>query len=423
VTKTEPATPVGSRSFVAGLPGPLVGRGRASIAYWWILSRALTISLLVLPHENEVAGDVRYYGLGLNQLFHGGTLAMTFQEYPLPVFLLVTPQYLLGFMNRTAFEVLFVLSMMGVDAAFTAALWRGDGRRRGDATSLWLWFVPMLGPLAYFRFDLVPAVLAGGAVLVALRRPGLAGALTAAGAALKLWPAVMLPTFLIRRRDRRPVLAGFLSTGVLAAVGAAAIGGGARTLSPLQWQSARGLQLESVYASPLMLARMVRPHGGWQLRVSRFKAWEIFGPGVSVLLMLATVATLLGGATLVLMWWRALHAVRISAESLGWLFLSTALVVTITNKTLSPQYLLWLGGPIAALAVRAPDDWAVRSFGQVLMLATLATQLVFPLGYNGLVTRHSMMPVVTLILVTRNVLLVWLTYYAVRQFWLRSRPS
>jgi hypothetical protein len=115
--------------------------------------------------------------------------------------------------------------------------------------------------------------------------------------------------------------------------------------------------------------------------------------------------------------------VRISAESLGWLFLSTALVVTITNKTLSPQYLLWLGGPIAALAVRAPDDWAVRSFGQVLMLATLATQLVFPLGYNGLVTRHSMMPVVTLILVTRNVLLVWLTYYAVRQFWLRSRPS
>ena len=129
--------------------------------------------------------------------------------------LVLLPQFLLGVLNQVAFIILFALSMLLVDAAFTALLWRGDGRRRGDAVNLWLWFVPAIGPLAYFRFDLVPAVLAGGAVLAAIRRPRLAGVLTALGAALKLWPVVMLPTFLLRRADRRPVLIGFLATGVL----------------------------------------------------------------------------------------------------------------------------------------------------------------------------------------------------------------
>ena len=92
------------------------------------------------------------------------------------MFAVLLPQFLLGFGNQVAFTILFALSMLAVDAAFTGLLWRADGRRRGDATNLWLWFVPALGPLAYFRFDLVPAVLAGGAVLAAIRRPAMAGA-------------------------------------------------------------------------------------------------------------------------------------------------------------------------------------------------------------------------------------------------------
>ena len=181
------------------LPEAIVAQGRYSIAMRWLLSRALTLSILVFGHESDVTGDVKYYARSLHQLFEGGGLRNTLQEYPLPVFLVILPQFLLGFLNEVAFSILFALSMLVVDAVFTGFLWRGDGRRRGDATNLWLWFVPAIGPLAYFRFDLVPAVLAGGAVLAAIRRPAVAGALTAFGAALKLWPAVMLPTFLIRR--------------------------------------------------------------------------------------------------------------------------------------------------------------------------------------------------------------------------------
>jgi hypothetical protein len=402
------------------LPEKIIGRGRSAIVVRWLLSRALTLSILMFAHENEVAGDVTYYGRSLHQLFAGGTLRDTLQEYPLPVFALLVPPFLLAFLNQVAFTILFALSMLFVDAMFTGLLWRGDGRQRGDATNIWLWFVPAIGPLAYFRFDLVPAVLAGGAVLAAVRRPALAGALTAIGAALKLWPAVMLPTFLIRRTDRRQVLTGFLSTGLTLGVAALALGGIDRTLSPLRWQSARGLQVESITATPLMIARMFNPHGPWTVKVSRYKAWEIFGDGTHLFVQLASVATVLGGLTLIVLWWRAHNAPAPSAETLGWMFLTTALVVTVTNKTLSPQYLLWLGGPIAALAVRAPANPAVRTFGRILLVTAIATQFVYPIGYNGLVTTHAMLPVSTLILVTRNVLLLWLTWFAIKQVWIQT---
>ncbi|HEU5268593.1 MAG TPA: glycosyltransferase family 87 protein, partial [Jatrophihabitans sp.] len=241
------------------LPASIVAEGRHAIALRWVLSRALVLAILVYAREDGVSGDVSYYATSLHQLFSGAGLGNTLQEYPLPVLLVLLPPFLLGALNQVAFTILFTLSMLLVDAGFTGLLWRGDGRRRGDAVNLWLWFVPALGPLAYFRFDLVPAVLAGGAVLAAIRRPRLAGVLTALGAALKLWPVVMLPTFLLRRSDRRPVLLGFVLTGLVVGGLSLAIGGPRRTLSPLHWQSARGLQIESIAATPLMVARAVHP--------------------------------------------------------------------------------------------------------------------------------------------------------------------
>lgn len=405
------------------LPEALIGRGRSAIVLRWVLSRALTLSLLVFLHEDQVTGDVSYYARSLHELFGGASLHDTLQEYPMPVLLLLLPQFLIGFLSQVAFMVLFVLSMLAVDAAFTVVLWRSDGRRRGDATDLWLWFIPAIGPLAYFRFDLVPAVLAGGAVLVAVRRPAVAGALTAAGAALKLWPVVMLPTFLIRHAERRRVLKGFLVTGIVLGGLTLIAGGVGRTLSPLRWQSARGLQIESVTATPLMLARMFHPVGVWHVGVSQYKAYEIAGAGTRALVDLTTLFTLLGGVLLIVLWWRAHRIVTPSAQTLGWLFLATTLIVTVANKTLSPQYLLWLGGPVAALAVRAPADHAVRTFGRVLLVTAVATQLVFPVGYGTLVHTHAMLALPTLVLAIRNGLLLWLTWYAVRQVWEQTRVA
>jgi hypothetical protein len=403
------------------LPEPLATDRTHSVAIRWILTRAVTLMLLV-GLESDVTGDVVYYGRSLHVMFSGGTLHNTLIEYPLPVMLVLLPPFLLGGLNEIAFSILFVVAMLAVDAAFTGVLWRVDGRRRGEAVNFWLWFVPCVGPLAYFRFDVVPAALAGAAVLAALRRPALCAALTATGAALKLWPAIMLPVFLLRRGDRRVVVISFLVTGAIYAAGSLAFGGVDRTLSPLRWQSGRGLQIESVAATPLMLVRSFAP-SHWEVAVSKYKAWELFGPSVPLYGWIATISSVLGLILLAVLWRRANARAVASVTTLGWLLFSTALVVTVTNKTLSPQYILWLGGPLAGLLCRDPGDRAVRRAAGLLLVISLLTQLTFPILYDDLTNDAWPAIPATLVLTVRNGLLVYLTWYSCRQVWLTSIPE
>jgi hypothetical protein len=315
-----------------------------------------------------------------------------------------------------------VISMLTVDALFTWSLWRAGGRTRAPALTFWLWFVPAVGPMAYFRFDLVPAMLAGAAVLAAGRRPGWSGSLTAIGAGLKLWPALMLPTFLLRKGDRKRVLLGFTVTGVVIAGTALLVGGVGRLFSPLTWQNDRGLQIESVSATPLVLARLFHRHHVWSSRVSQYKAFEIFGWGVRELLIFSSVATVAGLGVLAWLWLRARKLPVATPDVLGWLFLATSIVVTITNKTLSPQYILWLGGPLAALWIRSPGDAAVRRAGILLLVISLLTQGVYPLTYPSLISARGFEPILsTLMLATRNTLLVVLAWQSCKQVWLRTR--
>jgi hypothetical protein len=206
-------------------------------------------------------------------------------------------------------------------------------------------------------------------------------------------------------------------------------GGWARLLSPLTWQSDRGLQIESVWATPVMVARALSP-GAWLVDISRYQAYEVFGPAVGLLLAVSTVATVLGLGVIVALLVRAHRDPEPSAVAVGLVILATVAVMTVTNKTLSPQYLLWLGGPMAALLLlRARDGEREqrevgRLAGQLLLLALL-TQLVYPLLYDGLLGRqgHGMVVVATLVTAARNVFLVVFTVEACRLAWRRLSPA
>jgi Glycosyltransferase family 87 len=423
----SPTAPVALRGAAARLSGlrlptELTAPTGRSVVLAWLTTRAMVLALMVTV-EGAVSADVAYYARSLHGLFHGGSIRQTLPEYPVPVLVLMVPQYLAGALNDLAFTIVFALSMLAVDAAFTALLWKVCGRRWNQAVLLWLWFLPAIGPMAYFRFDLVPAALAGAAVLAAVRRPALTGALTALGAALKLWPAVMLPVFLIRRIDRRVVLASFAVTALGLALVSVAIGGVGRLLSPLRWQAARGLQIESVPATPVMLARAVHPNGIWHLRISRFKAWEIFGAGVHGLIMASTVLTVAGLVLLGVLWWRARALPAASTQTMGWLFVATAVVVTVTNKTLSPQYILWLAGPLCALMARDPGDPMIEKAARLLIVISLLTQLVYPIWYPSLTASGWFMPVVAILLAVRNLLLLRLGWLACAQVWRQTQRS
>lgn len=412
-----PARPL--RRFA--LPPELAGSEVHPVFLSWATSRALTLALMVIL-EGSVTGDVNYYARSLFSLFHGSGIRETLQEYPMPVLGILLPQYLIGGMNQVAFLVLFALSMMAVDGAFTILLVRASGRRRTEAVTFWLWFVPAVGPLAYFRFDLVPAALAGGAVLAAVGRPAISGFLTACGAALKLWPAVMLPIFLLKPGRRRTTTIAFAVTGGGLALISLIVGGPSRLVSPLHWQANRGLQIESVPAAPVMLLRMLNPQGPWTTTLSIYKAREIDGPGVHALINISTVATALGLIGLGLLWNRARRLPEVSMQTLGWLFLATAIVLTDTNKVLSPQYILWLGGPLAALWIRSPGDPEARRCGRLLLIIAVLTQLDYPLLYPYLVNGGWVMPIATIDLELRNVLLLVLTWRICAHVWRLTTP-
>ena len=396
-------------------------RGPRTIVIGWLITRVLMLVVLA-GLERFVVGDVFYYQRKINAMFTVG-LDRTLYEYPTPVVWILWLPYGASLGNRVGYLVAFILLMLALDALFTYALWRSNDRRHDTAIDFWLIFVPLIGPLSYLRFDMLPAVLAGGALLAARRKPWVTGALTGLGAAVKLWPALLIGAFLSYRADRRPVGIAFVVVGFGLALISLIFGGWSRLISPLSWQSGRGLQIESIWATPLMLARALRPDD-WTVDMSRYQAYEIFGPGVAAWITISNVATLLGLALIILLTVRAFRHDGSTPVAIGFVIVAIVAIMTITNKTLSPQYLLWLGGPMAGLLVLRPgatpeERSAInRMAGQLLILALL-TQLVYPLFYDSLLGRHgqTMIIISTIVTAIRNLALVAFTVEACWLAW------
>jgi len=78
---------------------------------------------------------------------------------------------------------------------------------------------------------------------------------------------------------------------------------------------------------------------------------------------------------IVALYLRAFRSAEPSLVAVGLCILATVAIMTVTNKTLSPQYLLWMGGPMAALLVfrRSSSRQEARTVGrlaaQLLVLA------------------------------------------------------
>ena len=396
-------------------------RGPRAIVIGWLATRLLILVILA-AFERFVVGDVFYYHRKINALFTAG-LDRTLYEYPTPVVWILALPYGVAFGSRIGYLIAFIVLMLALDAVFTYALWRSTGRRHDTSIDFWLIFVLLIGPLSYLRFDMLPAVLAGGALLAARHKPWVTGALTGLGAAVKLWPALLIGAFLSYRSDRRPAGLAFVIVGFGLALISLIFGGWARLISPLTWQSDRGLQIESIWATPLMLARAASPDQ-WLVDISQYQAYEIFGPGVDAWIVISNLATLLGLTMIILLTIRAFRHNGSTPVAIGFVVVATVAIMTITNKTLSPQYLLWLGGPMAALMVLRPnasvdEQPAInRMAGQLLILALL-TQLVYPLFYDGYLGRSGQLMIIlsTVVTAIRNLALVVFTVEACWLAW------
>lgn len=397
----------------------------ARVALTWFLAKAVVFSIWIGVAPG-VQGDPRYYAAQISMLAERGPQGVLV-EYPTPVIWILSLPLLLVGGHAKGYVYAFIAAMILLDGAFAWLLWRtrdAQGRRDPLAVLWWVAFTFVIGPTAFMRFDLLTAVLAGAALLLlGRRRPVLAGACLGLGAAIKLWPALLwLAT--LGRRDRWRSSAGFWATGGGLALASWVWAGWDRLVSPLTWQSDRGLQVESVWATVPMIGRLFTDR--WNVSKSPYNAYEVFGPGVDAWLAVATVATGVGLLLLlgvVLVWLRS--PARADLLTAGLVMLLVTTVMIVTNKTFSPQYVMWLGGPLAAMLAIAPrqarstEPW-LRHLGWAVLGITVCTQLVYPILYGQLV--HEVMwatPLVTFFLVVRNLALLalagWLAVLVVRR--------
>jgi hypothetical protein len=369
-----------------------------------------------------IVGDVNLFWRYAGELL-GGAAPYTQVpiEYPpgaLPA--IVVPGLIGG--GPLRYRVAFVILCLLLDAAVLAGLLVMRRRTPGrDLAGPWSWVVgiALLGPIALTRLDLLPAV---GTVLALeraqVRRWVAAGAWLGFGAAVKVYPGLLLVPALAgagRGGGRRGAL--LLAAGAAAGgLGAAALaGGGVLTMARgvLSYHLDRGLQVESVWATPLL----VRGGLGRPIAIDfTFRAFHVTAPGAALLEQLATLGALAGLAAGAWLTARAARADLASGLPSG-LFV-TLLLLLATGSVLSPQYLIWalaLGG--VALAAGRP---ALRGPALGLLPVALLTQGVYPILYDKVLELDW--PGLHF-LVARNLLLVVVALWAAVALWRDTRRS
>ena len=375
----------------------------------WGVTRLLMV-LLLQGAEHASIADVHYYAQSLAGLDQHG-LAHTMPEYPVPALLVLAAPY--GLLHAVGLGGCYVGTIVGLalvlDGWFLRML-----LRTGRSTPVWAWLAatPALGAIAYARFDLLPGVLVAAALLGLAATPRRAGALGVLATGVKYSPALVLPGLAAPAAGRMRVVVSGALTGIALIVVSAAVGGWDRVVSPLRYQEHRGLQVESISATPAMVRWLVSPDP-YRVFFAPSKAWEIDGPGTEGLLLASGVISgaLLVGLIALWVWaWRRLRDAGDGVTPIVWLTLAAVVSFIVGGKVLSPQYLLWVL-PVACAGLALVDDRDRRGLARwtaVLLVTSALTHLIYPLGYGYLLYHSARSDVMVTVLVVRNLLLVGL---------------
>jgi uncharacterized membrane protein len=257
-------------------------------------------------------------------------------EYPpaaLPVFVL--PSVLSRFNYQHVFQLEMAISLLAIVlAVFILA---------GPAAALLAGLAPLaLGSVVISRFDLWPAALVAWALVTLVsRRFTLSAILLGTAFAAKLWPAILVPFFivwLVRNHGRRAAAVWTGCTALVAAIWFLPF----TVLSPsgvghaFHAQFARPLQLESLGGSILIAVHLL--FGTTLGRIDSFGSQNLAGTGTH---LVATLTTIAGALALLAVW---IIYVRSDASDTTLLVYCAAAVASVIafGKVFSPQFLIWL---------------------------------------------------------------------------------
>jgi hypothetical protein len=386
----------------------------------WLLTRAvlLVISLNPRLYSAAVFGDVRFYAAKVERMLQGELpyrdVAIEYPPGSVPF--TIVPALVGG--TGAGYRLAFACEMLLVDAVGLWAATRlasvvDHGRRRIPLA--YVLAIVAMGPLLLLRFDLVPAVcVLLAAAMAAEGRPGWAAAALGYGTAAKIFPGVLAPLLVLglvpalgwRRsllRTVPPFLAGFGLTVVPALL--LSVGG---TADSVLFHVQRGVQIESLWANAIGLLDVL---GVVQARtVNGFGAYDLSSSVSGAAKLLSGVATLAAlAAAAWLVWRRARRDGGLGPADWAAAFTVGVFAFVLPTRVLSPQYLVWLCAPMAALAA----GLAGRRALWVLVAAAAVSQVIFPFRYAQL---RRLYPFDVGLLTLRNLLLVAACVLVVRAF-------
>ncbi|WP_418275762.1 glycosyltransferase 87 family protein [Isoptericola jiangsuensis] len=408
----DPAPPVATEA----------DRGGRLLASPWLLTLAFVVVHARLVHEaitwqNTIFGDVTLYEWWARHGQSVGEWPVLDYEWVYPAGALVPVVLPAVFTDSVVgYQILWTAMIVALDAVATIVLVRATPR---GALGAWWWlvFLLALGPIFLGRLDGVVAPLILVALVLALRHPRVATAIATAGAWIKIAPGAVVVAIAATRRDLRDLLRAVVVPGAIVSVvvvGLALAGGaGTRALSVFGQQSARTLQAESVAGTWFSMSRWWDPSVTIEYNDEIF-TYEFTGDSARAvadaldwLLVLAVLA--IAAVT----WWSARRrpTQRYELTLLSAAALLVALIVF--NKVGSPQFIAWIGPPVAVALAAVPAGrplrwWWPPALGMVLV--AYGTYLVYPVAYGPFLNGESWMIVVEAL---RNLALVALMIGAV----------
>jgi hypothetical protein len=391
----------------------------------WLATRV--IILLFTPQQEQFSLSL-YYGYAQRCALGETPYKDFYFEYPPGSLLFLLPPRIFGKTEASYSKffigeaLLFDLLLLGLIAGGTRRL-AGAGSVEGmmqgrwKSTALYIGSSFLLGPLLYRRFDLFPTVLSVLAFGLLPRLPGVAWITLGLASAVKIYPVFLAPILLVQemrsgltfefRSLLRRIL--FFLGGILLGIVPLFLVFGRPPLKALLVQTRRGLQVETLFATPFLLARAF----GAKVDIAyRFGAFDVEHAATHFLARLSLPLLVIAVGVFSL-WYlpddrrqtaRAGGLERASLDVIAMLGL-----VLLFSKVLSPQFFIWLL-PWVALAggsSSARTLWLALLFLPALFLTTW----IYPYHYwdiIGATTRSA-----ALVLAARNGLLVALTAIAI----------
>jgi hypothetical protein len=381
------------------------------LAALFVVSRLVFVWLAIdqSVYPGDVQGDVDdVYAEYARQIENGEDpyvdLAIEYPPGTLPF--LTIPESFDWLQYRTA----FVLLMLLVDVVGLIGVWRVS-RRWGSYAGVFAWIagIPLLGPLAYVRLDLV----AGAATIWAVERIAHkgwtgAGGWLGFGALAKLYPVLLLPQALVGGRRRGRLVAAFFGILIL---GILAVGAPLEPLwaSIIGYHGKRGVHIESTWGLVLEALTSLSPAIRAPIEHSHY-TYHYTGPVADLAKeagMLLSLAAVVYGTWLSGVAGPDERERRVAATMFG-----TLATVVALGTIFSPQYVIWV---IALAAVALCDrDSSIRPAAWLVLPVALLTQFVYPLWYAWIIHPHPAgMTVISLrngLLLVSGLLSLWLIW-------------